>query len=111
MPSRLVDFKIRIRGHDHLVAALHEAGGRAVDEDLAALAPGDDVGREACAGGDVVDIDTLPRKQAGGADELGPDRDRALVVEVGAGHGDAVQFGFQERDSHGGWDRKVVLSF
>ena len=56
-----------------------------------ARAPFDDVGREALAVVDVVDLDVLVRQEAGGLDEVGIDLQRALVVQVAFGDGGAVQ--------------------
>lgn len=83
----------RVCGDDDFVAGLDASRRGAVERDFARGAI-DDIGREACAVGDVIDIDAFPRDDMGAAAQIGIDRNRPLVVEVGTSHRRAVNLRF-----------------
>ena len=99
--ARLV---LRVGDDDDRVAAVHEAGGGAVDlhRARAALA-GDRVGLEARAVVDVDDVHLLVLEDVGGLEQVGIDRDRPDVVQVAVGHRRPVDLGLQHRSLHFQW--------
>jgi len=97
---------------DELVASLCEASGCAVDaDDACAGGAGDDVGFEAVAIVAIGDENGFIGEQAGGAEEVGIDGDRAVVVHVGLSDSGAMDFGFEKSEKHlgglsmGDWGR------
>jgi hypothetical protein len=94
-----LDAHRRVGADDDLVADACLARGSTVEADDArprlAL---DDVGGEALAVVDVVDLDMLVDEQAGGADQVRVDCQRALIMEVAFGDCGAMQLAAQKRD-------------
>src|SRR5690606_39848294 len=79
----------------------------AIDRDHpAARLAADRVGREALAVVDVVDLDPLVLADPGRPEQVLVDRARTLVVQLGTGHGGAVDLGFEQGDLHGGLQGK-----
>ncbi len=92
---------LRVGADDDLVADAGLAGRGAVEADdaRAGLAL-DDVGGEALAVVDVVDLDVLVDEQTRLADQVSVDRERALIVQVALGDGGAVQLASQNLYEH-----------
>src|SRR5262245_53334101 len=84
---------------DHAVARVHEAGGGAVEDDVAATAA-DDVRLEAGAVVDVEHVHLLVLEQVGELHEARVEGDRAHVVQVRAGDGRPVDLGLHHRAVH-----------
>src|SRR5439155_1380678 len=91
------------RRGDHQVAGPDEMRGGAVHADDAAVGRAlDGVGLEAIAVGRVPHPDGLVRQEVGGVHQPPVDRDRALVVDVGLGHGGPMDLGPQHLARPGG---------
>jgi hypothetical protein len=92
---------LAVADQDDDVARVHEAGGGAVDADHAGAAlAGDRVGLEAGAVGDVDDVHQLAGQQVGRVEEVLVDGHRADVVQVGLGHGGAVDLALHHGAEH-----------
>jgi hypothetical protein len=93
---------LRVRDDDDRVALVDEPGGGAVDLDLARAALADDgVGLEPLAVVDVHDGHLLVHEDVGRLEQVGVDRDRADVVQVGVGHRRPVDLGLEHGALHG----------
>lgn len=86
---------------DGEVAGGDELGGGTVDLKFAFVAV-DHISGEAGTVVDVEDIDLLEFTQASGATEFTIDGDRAFIVGVGSGDGEAVKLGSEELRKHDG---------
>jgi len=87
---------------DDDVAGADQVGGGTVDANLARAAlAGDDVGGQAVAVGAVADVDALAGQEVGGLEQVDVHGDGADVVEVGLGHGGAVNLGRHHRPGAG----------
>ena len=92
---------VGVADDDHPVARRHQPGGGAVEAEVArASLAGDHVGLEAGAVVDVDDGHLLAVEQVGELHELDVDRDRTHVVQVGIGHGGAMDFGLEHATAH-----------
>ena len=92
---------LSIGADDQLVADAGLAGRRAIEADHAGAALAfDDIGREAFAVVDVVDLDTFVEQQARRIDQILVDRDRAFIMEIALRNGGAVHFAFEHREKH-----------
>jgi hypothetical protein len=99
--ARLLGRDLAISDDDHLVARLHEPRGGPIHRDVTRAARRlDRVGCETSAGIDVEHIDPLARQDAGEVQQVAVDGDRALVIEIGAGHGRPMQLRLQHGEEH-----------
>src|SRR5439155_12888602 len=95
--------QLHVAADDHEVVRLDQVRGGAVDADFARAALTlDHVGGQPRAVGDVEHVDLLVGQEVGRLDQVGVDRDAALVLHVRLGHGGAVNLGLEHGSYHEG---------
>src|SRR3989344_5324183 len=108
VPSHFTFGHRGVGADDQQVADVGLAGGRAVErDDTRSTRRLDDVGGEAFAVVDVVELDVLELLHVGGVQQVFIDPARALVVQIGLGHRGAVKLGSQHDALHGGTPTQI----
>src|SRR5712691_5538259 len=90
---------LRVADDDHAVTRVHEPCSRSVDDDVAGLTT-HHIGFEPGAVVDVEHVNLLVFEHVGECHQLWVERDRARVVEVGAGHGGPMDLRLHHRAEH-----------
>jgi hypothetical protein len=101
--ARLVGRHVGVRRENHQVAGLVEVRRGAVDaNDARAARPFERVRHQPRAAGDVPNVHGFVRKDAGGLEQVGVDRDAALVMKIGVGDGRTVNLRLEHVQAHDG---------